>query len=143
MSGREVGEALPFPASSIEKEFAWSPAHPIVDAYRAYKPMPYDASTGDMTAVLYAGRPQEGYFKLSDPGTIAVADDGGTRFSPSPEGKHRHLILDPAQKDRIIKAFTEVASAKPVPRQRFRFQQQQQVQPPKASEVKQPQPKNQ
>jgi hypothetical protein len=121
VSGYEIGEALPFPAASIEKDFAWSPAHPVVDAYKAFKPMPYDAPTWDMSAVLYAIRPQEGYFKLSDPGTITVLDDGRTKFTPSAQGKHRYLILDPAQKDRIIKVYTELASAKPVPRvPRFR-----------------------
>src|SRR5439155_26792549 len=60
--GAEVGEALPFPGSSIEKDFAWSPAHPVVDAYRAYKPMPYDAPTTAMAAALYAVRPHKGYF---------------------------------------------------------------------------------
>jgi inosine-uridine nucleoside N-ribohydrolase len=123
-TGHELGEALLFPASSIEKDFAWSPAHPVVDAYRAYKPMPYDAPTWDMTALLYAVRPQEGYFKLSSPGTIGVLDDGRTKFAPSPEGKHRYLILDPAQKERILKTYTEIASAKPVPRApRFRRKQ--------------------
>jgi inosine-uridine nucleoside N-ribohydrolase len=124
VSGYEIGEALPFPAASIEKDFAWSPAHPVVDAYKASKPMPYDAPTWDMSAVLYGVRPQEGYFKLSDPGTITVLDDGRTKFTPSAQGKHRYLILDPAQKDRIIKVYTELASAKPVPRvPRFREQQ--------------------
>jgi inosine-uridine nucleoside N-ribohydrolase len=126
-SGHEVGSALLFPASSIEKDFAWSPAHPVVDAYRAYKPMPYDAPTWDMTAVLYAVRPQEGYFKLSSPGAIGVLDDGRTTFSPAPEGKHRYLILDPGQKERIVKTYTEIASAKPVPRApRFRRKQEEQ-----------------
>ena len=140
-SGFEVGESLLFPASSIEKDFAWSSDHPVVDAYRAYKPMPYDAQTWDMTSVLYAVRPQEGYFKLSEPGTIHVLDDGRTKFTTSPVGRHRYLILDPAQKERIIKTYTEIASAKPVPRQpRSRPpQQQQQVPPPKPPEVK-PQP---
>ena len=126
-AGRELGEALPFPASSIEKDFAWSPAHPVVDAYRAYKPMPYDAPTWDMTAVLYAVRPQEGYFKLSAPGTIGVLNDGAVKFTPSSEGKHRYLILDAGQKERIVKTYTEIASAKPVPRQpRFRRKQEDQ-----------------
>jgi inosine-uridine nucleoside N-ribohydrolase len=121
VSGYEIGEALPFPAASIEKDFAWSPAHPVVDAYKAFKPMPYDAPTWDMSAVLYGIRPQEGDFKLSDPGIITVLDDGRTKFTPSAQGKHRYLILDPAQKDRIIKVYTELASAKPVPRvPRFR-----------------------
>lgn len=136
-SGHEVGEALLFPASSIEQDFAWSPAHPVVDAYRAYKPMPYDAPTWDMAAVLYAVRPQEGYFKLSSSGTIGVLDDGRTKFTPSPEGKHRYLILDPAQKERIVKAYREVASAKPVPRQpRFRRKEEQQKKADPAAVVK-------
>jgi hypothetical protein len=86
-----------------------------------------------MAALLYAVRPQENYFKLSDPGTISVLDDGRTKFTPSPEGKHRYLILDPEQKERVIKTYTEIASAKPVPKQpRFRRQQQQKQQPQQA-----------
>jgi inosine-uridine nucleoside N-ribohydrolase len=141
-AGFEVGDSLRFPASSIEKDFSWTLDHPIADAYRAYKPMPYDAPTWDMTSVLYAVRPEEGYFKLSDRGTIRVLDDGRTRFTPSPEGRHRYLILDPAQKERIIQTFVELASAKPVPKQpRRRPQQDQQqpqkpVEPPKPAEVK-------
>jgi inosine-uridine nucleoside N-ribohydrolase len=115
MSGQEVGKSLLFPGASIDKDFAWSSAHPVVDAYRASQPMPYDAPTSAMAAVLYAAQPQEGYFKLSDPGTVSVMDDGRTRFAGSPSGKHRYLVLDPAQTDRILKAYTEVASAKPVP----------------------------
>jgi hypothetical protein len=120
-AGPELGSALPFPGSSIEKDFAWSPAHPIVDAYRAYKPMPYDAPSWAMTAVLHAARPAEPDFKLSEPGTLAVLDEGRIRFTPSAQGKHRQLIYDPEQKDKIIQLYTELASAKPAPRQqRFR-----------------------
>ncbi len=120
-AGPEVGDALPFPGASIEKDFAWSPAHPIVDAYRAYKPMPYDAPSYAMTAVLHAARPTEPDFQLSGPGTLAVADDGRIRFTPGPEGKHRQLVLDPAQKDKIIQLYIELASAKPAGRPaRFR-----------------------
>ncbi len=121
ISGYEIGEAIQYPAASIEKDFAWSSAHPVVDAYKAYKPMPYDAPTWDMSAILYGVHPQDGYFKLSEPGIITVLDDGRTKFTPSAQGKHRYLILDPAQKEKIVKVYTEVASAKPVPRlPRFR-----------------------
>lgn len=139
-AGFEIGSQLLFPAESIEKDFAWSPAHPVVDAYRAYKPMPYDAPTWSMTAVLYAIRPKEGYFTLSPPGTISVLDDGRTKFTASPAGKHQYLILDPVQKERIIKTYTEIASAKPVPRQpRFRsLQKELPKDPPKQPEVKPP-----
>jgi inosine-uridine nucleoside N-ribohydrolase len=138
-SGFELGEKLLYPAESIEKDYAWSPAHPLVDAYKTYKKMPYDAETWDMTAVLYAARPNEGYFKLSEPGEISVLDDGRTRFTASAEGKHRYLIYDPEQKERILKAYTEIASAKPVPRLP-RFRQQQQQQEKKAEETDPPKP---
>jgi hypothetical protein len=140
--GDEIGASLLYPSSSIEKDFAWSPAHPVVDAYHAYRPMPYDAPTCAMAALLYAVRPQEGYFKLSEPGTISVLDDGHTKFTPSQEGKRRYLILDPEQKERLIKTYIEIASAKPVPRQpRFRRQQQQQQQQQQQTPPKPPTPK--
>ncbi len=114
--GSETAAQLKFPAASIEKDFAWSPAHPIVDAYRAYRAMPYDAPAGNMAAALYAVHPQEGYFKVSNPGTIAVSDDGSTRFTPSSAGRHRYLIFDPAQEEKLSAAFTNLASAKPTVR---------------------------
>ena len=119
--GSEVGDALPFPASGLEG-FAWAPAHPVVDAYRAARPMPYDAPSWAMAAALYAIRPKETYFQVSGEGTISVLDDGRTHFAAG-AGKHRYVIADPAQKDRVIQAYTELASTHPVPRQRFRPQQ--------------------
>lgn len=120
-TGVEIAGGVLFPAASIEKDFAWSPAHPVVDAYRAYRPMPYDAPTRDMATVLHAVRPKEGYFKLSAPGTISVLEDGRTKFSATTGGKHQYLIFDPEQRERLLKTYTEIASAKPVPRlPRFR-----------------------
>jgi len=115
-SGCEIGNALAFPAAAIEKDFAWSPSHPVVDAYRAYQPMPYDAPSYAMGPMLYAIREKRGYFKLSDPGTISVLDNGRTIFTRATEGKHRYLILDPEQKDLVLKTYVEIASAKPVER---------------------------
>lgn len=114
--GAETAGQLKYPASSIESDFAWAPAHPIVDAYRAYKPMPYDAPAGNMAAVLYAARPQDGLFKLSETGTIAVLDDGRSKFAAGAGGQHRYLIFDPAQGGKLVKSFTELASARPVVR---------------------------
>jgi hypothetical protein len=107
--GTEVGDALPFPGSTIENGFDWAPDHPIVDAYRAFQPMPYDAAAPSMAAVLYAVRP-DGYFKLSPPGTIAVLDDGRTRFTPAADGRHRYLVIDPAQKEKVIRTYTDLVS---------------------------------
>lgn len=113
----ELGDALRYPAASIEKDFAWSKAHPVADAYRAFKPMPYDAQTFSMDAALYAVRPKTGYFKLSDPGTFRVSANG-LELTPSAQGKHQVLLPDPAQMDAAVKALTELASAQPVVRAR-------------------------
>jgi len=120
-SGYEVGSALEFPGASIDKEFAAAvPDNPVADAYRAYKQMPYDSPSWAMSAALYGARPTEGYFKLSGTGAISVRDDGRTAFAPSESGRHRYLMVDPAQKDRILAAYVELASAKPTSPRRFR-----------------------
>ena len=132
-----IGDQLLYPGSSIETGFTWTQAHPVVDAYKSYRPMPYDAPTPTLAAVLHAVRPHEGYFKLSETGTITMLEGGKLRLAPSAQGKHRQLVYDPAQKERILKTYTEIVTAKPVPRfPRFRQQQQQQEEKPKAPEAK-------
>lgn len=128
--GGDIGAALPYPGQSIETDFAWTPAHPVVDAYRAARRMPYDAPATDMAAVLYAAHSDRNYFQLSEPGTATVASDGRLDFAPSSTGRHRRLIPDPSQKEAILRIYTTYTSAKPVPR-RPRFGTQQQVQPEK------------
>jgi hypothetical protein len=98
IAGPELGVRLPFPATSIEKDFAWSPAHPVVEAYRAWHSMPYDAPTWAMVAALHAAKPAENYFGVAN----------------------GRLTLETSQVDRIIQVYTELASAKPVPRTRGR-----------------------
>jgi hypothetical protein len=125
--GGEVGAALPFPAASLEKDFAWVPQHPLVDAYRAAGQMPYDAPGTALAAAVYAVRPKEPLFKQSDGGTISIGDDGRTKFTAVAGGKHQYLIADPAQKEKVQALFVETASTKPVPRApRFRPQQKKQ-----------------
>jgi len=114
--GLEVGDALPYPGASIEKDFAWAPIHPVVDAYRAVKPMPYDAPASALAAVLYAVHPDDGYFKVSEPGNIMVLEDGRTRFTAAADGRHRYLIADPAQKEKVLGVYTALVSAPPAPR---------------------------
>jgi hypothetical protein len=118
----ELGDAVRFPASCIDKDFAWSKAHPVADAYRAFQPMsvnggPYDAPTSAMDASLYAIRPKAGYFKLSDPGVFR-ASATGIEWKLSPQGKHQLLLPDEAQTANVVKALTELASAQPVVRAR-------------------------
>ena len=58
MAGAELNDALPFPGSSLDTIAAWAPNHPVVDAYRAFKPMPYDAPSQALAAVLYDREPR-------------------------------------------------------------------------------------
>jgi hypothetical protein len=95
IGGDEVGQAAPFPATSIEQDFAWATNHPLVDAYRAAGTMPYDAPSTPMAALLYAAHPNQNYFAVT-----------GT-------GKQQKLTLDPMQKDRVIQAYRQVLTAKP------------------------------
>jgi hypothetical protein len=93
----EIGKELPYPGSSIEKDFAWAPRHPVVDAYRAYKTMPFDAPAPALAASLYAVRPHEDYFQLSD-------------------GKPPCLTAGAGQRERVVLAYTSLISAQPVDR---------------------------
>jgi inosine-uridine nucleoside N-ribohydrolase len=122
--GTEMADAVTFPAASLEKDFAWSENHPLVDAYRAFQTMPYDAKGAPLAAAIYAVNPTENYFKHSNPGTIAVGDDGKVMWTAAGTGKHSYLIADPSQQATLQQLLVEVVSAKPVPRgPRFRPQQ--------------------
>ena len=76
--GKSAGEVLLYPGASIEKDYAWSAesGHPVVDAYRAFKPMPYDALGFDLAAAHFAVHPDSGYFQTSEAGTLTVGADG-------------------------------------------------------------------
>lgn len=116
MAGTELNEALPFPGASVRAGFSWAPNHPVVDAYRAFRPGPYDAPSRALAAMLHATHPDERYFGLSEPGSISVTDDGRTRFTPSPGGRHHYLIASPEQKERVLQAYEQLVSAEPPPR---------------------------
>jgi inosine-uridine nucleoside N-ribohydrolase len=108
ISGFEVGLAILYPASSIEHDF---PAgNPVAEAYRDYAKMPYDRPTWDLTTVLYDLRPDRGYFDVSPPGDVTVAQDGATTFQPSAQGTRHVLRVNPVQAARIQDAFVWLAS---------------------------------
>jgi hypothetical protein len=113
LCGREVGELLMFPGVSIAQDFAWSGAHPVVDAYRAFKPMPYDAPSYDIAAVHDASKPEAGLFEVSAPGVINVSDAGRMSFAEG-HGTALSLRAAPGKREDAIKTFVEIASARPV-----------------------------
>lgn len=116
-SGWEVGDAIHYPGSSIERDFGYVEHHPIADAYRSYARMPYDRPTWDLTSVLYGVRPDGGYFELLGPGTVVVQEDGITTFRREQAGRHRYLrVTSEAQRQRALEAMIHLASQPPAGR---------------------------
>ncbi len=107
-SGFEIGNSMLFPASSITRDFPAN--HPVADAYRNYQKFPYDRPTWDITAALYAVRPNDGYFSLSGPGTIQVDKSGVTTLLPASDGKHRYLVMNDVQRARALEAMILLSS---------------------------------
>ncbi len=112
-SGFEIGIAAPYPAVSIERDFGYVPHHPAAEAYCLYNPPPHERPTWDLTSVLYAVRPDRGYFGLSSPGQVTVEADGFTRFTPAPDGRDRFLTLKDIQIARVKEALVQLASQPP------------------------------
>ena len=112
-SGYEIGFSTRYPAVSIENDFRYVERHPVAEAYRRYKPMPYDRPTWDLTSVLYAVRPDRGYFGLSKPGSIAVDSKGYTRFTPGGNGVQRFLTLTQEQRAALSATLVQLASEPP------------------------------
>ena len=115
LSGLEIGKALMYPGSTTEHLYDWTPHHPVAEAYRYFKTMPYDRPSWDLTAVLMAVRPEAGYFGQSERGKAIVHDDGIVRFAPDPQGPHRHLTLIESQNDRVIQDMVDLVT-QPTPR---------------------------
>lgn len=111
-SGFEIGRELLFPASSIEHDFGYAVPHPVAESYRAYKKMPYDRPTWDLTAVLEAVRPDRGYFAKSENGTVAVDANGVTHFTAG-AGDRQFLRLDAAKRAEILSVLELLASEPP------------------------------
>ncbi len=112
-SGFEIGVAVPYPAESIERDFAYVPHHPLAEAYVRYDPPPHNRPTWDLTSVLYAVRPNNSYFDLSPPGRVRVTTEGATSFEPENGGPHRYLILKPDQAVRVRRGAQRIS--KPAP----------------------------
>lgn len=108
----ELGIQVLYPATSIENDFGWAGKHPVVEAYKAYLPMPYDRPTWDPTGVLYAVEGDK-WFDVSEPGTIRVTEEGSTFFTPDPNGTRRYLSVSPQQAEAIKKHFIEVITTPP------------------------------
>jgi purine nucleosidase len=114
--GAELGEALRLPAKVVQEMLAATPEHPVAAAYAALGRMRYDTATTALAALLYAARPDAEDYRLSEPGTIVVLDDGRTRFTPRSDGRHRYLIANPARAQQLLAQYSALVSAPPLPR---------------------------
>ncbi|WP_068142413.1 nucleoside hydrolase [Roseimaritima ulvae] len=111
-----IGIATRYPRKSIARDFGYRKHHIVSEAYLAYCGPDHDRPSWDLTSVLYAVRPDEGYFKLSQPGRVSVADDGYTSFTPVADGRDRYLILPPGTASRVITTQRALVSQPPVQR---------------------------
>lgn len=122
-TGIEVGLAMRYPPESILNDYEYVQDHPIAQTYRAFceerKAMGCSITcshahpTFDLTAVLYAARPERNYFSLSSSGRITVLDDGSSHFEEAQGGRHQYLILSEEQKGRTLEAMVMLASQPP------------------------------
>lgn len=124
-SGAEIAGAISFPGISIERDFSYVPNHPIAEAYleecarivpafRLKTKCPHDHHTADLTAALYALRPDRNYFSVSNPVKVTVLSDGNIRFKEDGNGNHRYLIVSEEQKIRTQEAMMMLVSQPPV-----------------------------
>ena len=92
-----IGQLVPVIWERLENQL--SSKNPLMLGYKQY----YDHGKGDpmgdrpswdQTSMLYALEPEADHFGLSDPGEVAILDDGVSIFKPCKNGRRRHLLLD-------------------------------------------------
>ncbi|QDV64875.1 nucleoside hydrolase [Crateriforma conspicua] len=108
-----IGIAAKYPRRSIKNDFRYDPHHPVREAYLRYNGPDHDRPTWDLISVLYAVRPGDGYFGLSDRGVVEVQDDGFTAFRPSADGPDRYLTMSKPQAHRVIEVQRSLVSQPP------------------------------
>jgi inosine-uridine nucleoside N-ribohydrolase len=106
----EVGIAIQYPGASIENDFTWAEGgHPMVEAYKAYLPMPYDRPCWDPAALVYAVEGDK-WFGVSEPGKISISDGGITTFEVCENGRHRYLTVTPEQAAALTDHIVEIVT---------------------------------
>ena len=97
----------------MREDYRYLEHHPLVEAYGYYRGLGNDQPTYDLTSVLYAVRPNRGYFTLSSPGRIVVNADGTTAFQESPTGLHRYMLVTPEQIAQVREAQVMLCAEPP------------------------------
>jgi inosine-uridine nucleoside N-ribohydrolase len=109
----EIGAEVKYPAQSILQDFDWAVDHPLVEAYKVYRKMPYDRPTWDLLAVLIAIDPQPEFYSLSTTGKVSIDDSGFSSFVGCEECKHTYITAIPEQVENIKGYFIKLITQKP------------------------------
>lgn len=122
-SGFEVGASIRIGEREFANAFNYSAHQPVADTFYYVAPLyraadkqpdqPHEHPVFDLTAVLFAVRPDANYFTVSSPGTISVSKDGSNQFTPDDHGRARYLIVDDAQRARIAELLTTLVTEPP------------------------------
>ena len=112
-SGFEIGIAAAYPHESIARDFGYVSHHIVREAYLLHSGPTHNRPTWDLTSVLYAVRPDRGYFGLSQRGSVRVEGDGFTTFTPSENGRDRFLTMTETQAAQVKEALVWLTSQPP------------------------------
>ena len=88
------------------------------ESYLLHSGPEHDRPCWDQSSVLYAVFPDRGYFGLSSPGRVTLANDGFTRFTP-PKNQNqggprdRFLTMTPTQQARVLEAIVQLTVQPP------------------------------
>jgi len=109
-----IGIRARYPRESIARDFGYTPNHIIRESYLLHSGPEHDRPSWDLTSVLYAVRPSDGYFGLSPLGSVSVADDGFTTFTNDQSGCHRYLKMTDIQAARVVEVQRTLVSQPPL-----------------------------
>ena len=109
-SGFEIGIETALYKESLMFDYNYEKDHILDVSYRTYHGQYTDQPSWDLTSVLYAIRPERGYFTLSSKGVVSFDEKGLTSFEETGEGAHQHLIASPGQAERVKEALATLAS---------------------------------
>lgn len=112
-SGFEVGREITMNGIAMLNDYEYLSHHPVKEAYRYY----HDGlkaedrqCTWDLTTILFAARPDRGYFDFSEPGFIEIDKDGYSAFKPDVAGNARLFKVNKEQIIRVQEAFEWLCS---------------------------------
>lgn len=112
-SGFEIGLETALYQDSLKFDYRYEKDHILEVAYRHYNNEYHDQPSWDLTSVLYAVRPDRGYFDLSPVGRVHYDDEGYTYYREDPKATHQYLIASPGQAERVKEALAALASQPP------------------------------